>query len=69
MNEVWNLDRIYNPFDDPAFASDMELLNCLEKEFETFPRDIGNTAPIDGLRQGVDDLEKALAESLADCGR
>ena len=58
MNEVWNLDRIYNPFDDPAFASDMEQLKHLAKAFEAFPRDIGNIAPIDGLRQGIDYLEK-----------
>ena len=30
MNEVWNLDRIYKGFDDPAFQADLDLT---DKEF------------------------------------
>ena len=61
MNEVWNLDRIYRTFEDPAFDADLAQLKALAEEFEAFSQTLGDIAPIDGLRLGIDFVEKISA--------
>ena len=66
MNEVWNLSRIYDTFADPAFASDMDELKALAEGFGAFAQELDSLDPIDGLRRGIDYVEKisALANKL-----
>ena len=54
MNEVWNLDRLYNTIDDPAFASDLAEMKALAEGFGAFSQELGDIDPIDGLRRGID---------------
>ena len=53
MNEVWNLDPIYNGFDDAAFAADMESLKEKLGEINAFAEKLPNMAAVDGLREGI----------------
>ena len=53
MNEVWNLDPIYNGFDDAAFAADMESLKEKLGEINAFTEKLPNMAAVDGLREGI----------------
>ena len=61
MNEVWNLDRLYKGFDDPAYVADMESMKQLVAEFTEFAAKLPETDPLEGLRKGVE-----LREKLAD---
>ena len=61
MNEVWNLDRIYKGFDDPAYIADMAAMKQLVAEFTAFVAELPNMEPIEGIRKGV-----ALQEQLSD---
>ena len=59
MNEVWNLDPIYNDFSDPAFGSDLEQMKRLVAEYADFVPTLEQLAPIDGLRRCIG-LEEAI---------
>ncbi len=61
MNEVWNLDPIYQGFDDPAFEADMAALKDEVAEIAAFAGRLGDMAPLDGLRRGI-----ALQERFSD---
>ena len=61
MNEVWNLDRIYKGFDDPAYAADMAAMKQLVEDFTAFSKELDTMEPIEGLRKGV-----ALQEKLTE---
>ena len=61
MNEVWNLDRIYKGFDDPAYAADFAAMGQLVKDFEALAAELPGLEPVEGLRRGI-----ALKEKLAD---
>ena len=63
MNEVWNLDRIYKGFDDPAYAADFAAMGQLVKDFEALAAELPGLEPVEGLRRGI-----ALKEKLADLG-
>lgn len=67
MNDVWQLDTIYQGFDDPAFSRDLEQLRALVKRCDAFAAQLENTAPLQGLRTGIDLLEEIsfLANKLA----
>ncbi len=67
MNEVWNLDRIYRGFEDPAFASDMDTLRDMAAEFNAFAESLPQADVLTGLRQGILWEEKltALVQKLA----
>ena len=67
MNEVWNLDVIYRGFDDPAFATDMEKLEKLVKDYAAFAGELDRQTPLDGLKKGIA-LEEALTELTAKLG-
>ena len=58
MNGTWNLDRIYRTFEDPAFAADLAELKAQAEGFAAFSGELGDIAPIDGLRRGIDYVEK-----------
>ena len=61
MNKEWNLDRIYRTFEDPAFDGDLAELKALAEGFGSFPAQLGDMTPIDGLRRGIDYVEKISA--------
>ena len=61
MNEVWNLDRIYKGFDDPAYAADFAAMGQLVKDFEALAAQLPELEPVEGLRRGI-----ALKEKMAD---
>ena len=58
MNEVWNLDRIYRGYDDPAFGADMAQLRNLASEYNAFAAQLGDLDTLSGLRQGITWQEK-----------
>ena len=64
MNTVWNLDRIYKGFDDPAYAADLEAMKQLVADFTAFTAQLADMDPVAGLRRGVEYQEK-----LADLGK
>ena len=50
MNEVWDLEKIYHGFDDPAFETD---LTALKEEIASYTELADNIAamdPLEGLR-------------------
>ena len=61
MNTVWNLDRIYKGFDDPAYEADMQSMKQLVEDFTAFAAALPQTDPLEGLKKGV-----AMRESLAE---
>ncbi len=67
MNERWNLDPIYAGFDDPAYGRDFESGKALSQEFADFARALPETAPLEGLRRGVE-LEERVSRLLGKLG-
>ena len=63
MNEVWNLDKIYHGFDDPAFAADMDALKELAAGYSKFAEGIGTLQSLEGLKQGIE-WEEKLTEKV-----
>jgi len=64
MKDVWNLDRIYRGFEDPAFGADLDALKETAARYNAFA---GNLEAMDartGLRQGI-----ALEEELTALSR
>lgn len=60
MKDVWNLDRIYKGFDDPAFAADMDTLRALVKQYNAFAEGLESMEALAGLRQGIELEEKLM---------
>ncbi len=60
MKDVWNLDRIYRGFDDPAFAADMDTLRALVKQYNAFAEGLESMEALAGLRQGIELEEKLM---------
>ena len=60
MKDVWNLDVIYKGFDDPAFAADMEALEKVVKDFNTFAGKLETMETMEGLRGGIAWEEKLM---------
>ena len=58
MNEVWNLERIYTGFDDPAFAADMDSLRAMVQQYNAFAATLPQLDVLEGLKQGIDWEEK-----------
>ena len=58
MNEVWDLSPIYRGFDDPAFEEDLKSLTGLSRQFEDFAGKLDSVAPLQGLHEGVEYIEK-----------
>lgn len=53
MKDVWNLDRIYRGFEDPAFAADMDALREKAVRYNDFAASLENMDALTGLRQGI----------------
>ena len=53
MNERWNLDRIYNGFDDPSFEGDLTALKEEAGKIEAFVAALSKMEPAEGLHQGI----------------
>jgi len=60
MNEVWNLDPIYQGFEDPAFAADMEKLQSLSRQVNTFASELKGMESGEGLRKGIALTEQVM---------
>ena len=60
MNERWNLDPIYTGFDDPNFERDLACLKETILEFEGFTKDLAQAQALEGLRRGIDCLERVF---------
>ena len=60
MNEVWNLDRIYKGFDDPAYEADMAAMKQLVADYTAFVKELLDMEPVAGLRRGVELQEKLV---------
>ena len=58
MYNVWNLDPIYNGFEDPAFEADLNALTDLSREFAQFTGALDPAEPLEGLRQGIGYMER-----------
>ena len=61
MTEVWNLDRIYNGFSDPAFEKDYAELKQAVADVTAFTKDLAQTDALEGLKKGI-----ALEEKIMD---
>ncbi len=58
MNEVWNLDRIYKGFDDPAYEADVQLGKDKVAEFTAFAANLAGQEPLPTLKKGLSLLEQ-----------
>ena len=53
MNEVWNLDRIYRGFEDPAFENDLQQLRVLAGQYNDFAASLTGLDSLEGLKEGI----------------
>ena len=63
MYNTWNLDPIYNGFDDPRFEEDLKKLGQLSGEFAALTGKLDQMEVLEGLRQSI-----AMQEQLNDLG-
>ncbi len=68
MNEVWNLDAIYQGFDDPAFEGDMTALREKVSAFAAFTQGLSGGDATENLKQGIamEEAITALVNRLAE---
>ncbi len=68
MNEVWNLDAIYQGFDDPAFEGDMTALREKVGAFAAFTQGLSGGDATETLKQGIamEETVTALVNRLAE---
>ncbi len=57
MNEVWNLDKIYHGFEDPAFLKDFETMQEEITRLGALVGELPGMEPLEGLREGIRLLE------------
>ncbi len=53
MNDVWNLERIYESFEDPAFSKDLDQLRQLARQYNDFSGTLQSLTAMEGLTQGI----------------
>ena len=58
MNERWNLDVIYQGFEDPAFAEDLAALKKTVEDFAALSQKLSDTCALEGLKEGIRLLEE-----------
>ena len=58
MREVWNLDRLYAGFEDPAFARDLDTYEKTVDEFIRLADTLSAEQPLRGLKEAVRLLEQ-----------
>ena len=61
MNQVWNLNPIYQGFDDPAFAADLQTLKEKTAEMADFVEKLPGMDPLQGLKTGIELQENVTA--------
>ncbi len=64
MNEVWNLDKLYRGFGDPAFDADLRTLRSLVAEYGTFAQGLGSMEAAEGLKEGIRLEEELTAVAM-----
>ena len=67
MNEVWNLDPIYQGFDDPAFEADLSSAKELLAKFTAFTGALADTEPAQALHDGIA-MQEALSKLAGKLG-
>ena len=63
MNEVWDLNKLYLGFDDPAFAADLQALKEMAADYNAFAAQLPHMDALEGLKQGIS-REEALTDKL-----
>ena len=58
MNDVWNLDKLYKGFDDPAYERDMQAVQQLLVDYKALIKALPQLDPVEGLRRGIQLQEK-----------
>ena len=53
MNDVWNLDPLYQGFEDPAFEADLEKLKTVVAAMGTLAGSLAQAQPMDALKEGI----------------
>lgn len=53
MNERWDLNRIYQGFEDPAFEADLTALKQEAGKIQQFTAELATMEPARGLREGI----------------
>ena len=53
MNDVWNLDSVYQGFDDPAFDADFSSAKDAIARFTALTEDLSARTPLDALKAGI----------------
>ena len=53
MNDVWNLDPLYQGFEDPAFEADLEKLKTVVAAMGTLAGSLAQAQPVDALKEGI----------------
>ena len=64
MNEVWNLDRIYRGYEDPAFGADLQQLRDLAQGYNEFAARLSALDTLTGLKEGILWQEKITALAM-----
>ncbi len=62
MNDVWDLSKLYQGFDDPKLAEDMEKLKQLVEQLDAFAKKLPEMEALEGLREGIR-LQEALEDA------
>ena len=67
MNEFWNLDPIYQGFEDPRFEEDLAALKSKAAEMAEFAASLEQQEPQSALIRGIELMEQTmeLGEKLA----
>ncbi len=63
MNDVWNLNTIYQDFQDPAFEEDLKAGLQKIAEFKTLTDTLPDADPLEALRSGICLQEEIYARS------
>ena len=68
MNEVWNLNVIYEGFEDPQYEKDLTLLKEKAAAYAAATGYLAKTDPLEGLRSCITLEEEVtcLANKLAE---
>ena len=61
MNEFWNLEPIYQGFQDPAFEADLTKFKEIVQNAQDYAAQLDTVEPLEGLRRGIA-LQEAFME-------
>ncbi len=63
MNEVWDLSRLYQGFDDSAYLADFQAYQDKVAEYIAFTESLEGMEPLEGLRTGIRLMEEMATVS------